>query len=635
MKLPSIKKLTESAASVIKRFPFEMLFALTGTIAGICYIELQYIRPAAESWSVRVLMMANLGLLLSLAATLYAGSKNLSGRNTLLLKLAAAVFAVALIVLINPYTREADRTRFFLLSLAFHLLVAFAAFTNRGHVQGFWQFNKALFLRFLTSVLYSVVLFGGISAAIGAMNFLFNFNFEWDCFAILWFCIVGLFNTLFFLAGVPDDLQALDADDSYPKGLKIFTQYVLIPLATLYVVILLAYETKILLQWNLPKGLVSNLILGYAVFGILSILLVYPIREREENKWIKTYARSFYFLMLPLLVLLFLAIGTRVFRYGITEDRYFLVVLAIWLLFITAYFLIAKKQNIKLIPISLCIITLLAVYGPQSAFTVSMYSQQHILVNCFKRMNAFKDDKLQPVDSMKVNHKEANKAVATLNYLITHHDMASITPYMPVGFSIDSKATNIKNPRFGKVMMYTRYDYRWDKLQRFKAYLHLSRFSGYEYGDIDEPVMISSYQFTPADDELLNVKGYDYVMMGNQFENDTLETRVGDMHISQRGKNNDSRTLSLNKEVMVFDIKAKVNELLKDEKTLAIHKDTANNTGFDKRYTMPQAVLNITQKSTHFEVMLNISSITFEVDKATKVDHINFVNGQYLIKVKK
>jgi hypothetical protein len=309
-----------------------------------------------------------------------------------------------------------------------------------------------------------------------------------------------------------------------------------------------------------------------------------------------------------------------------------LVVLAIWLLLITVYILVSKKQNIKLIPISLCVITLLSVYGPQSAFTVSMYSQQRILVNTFKRMNAYKDGKLQPVDSVKVNRKDGNRAVATLDYLIAHHDIISITPYMPASFSMENKAT--KKPRFGKIIMYTGYDYRWDKLERVKVYLHLTRFSGYGY-ELDEPVMISSYQFTPTDDDLLNVKGYDYVLIGRQVNNDTLETQTGTLHISQRGKNNDSRTLSLNKEVMVFDIKAKVNELLKDEKALAKYKDTANTTEFEKHYTMPQAMLNITQKTPRFEVLLNISSITFEVDKATKVDHISYFNGQYLIKVKK
>jgi hypothetical protein len=42
------------------------------------------------------------------------------------------------------------------------------------------------------------------------MNFLFNFKFEWDTFAILFTWIVGMFSTLFFLAGVPADTKALE-----------------------------------------------------------------------------------------------------------------------------------------------------------------------------------------------------------------------------------------------------------------------------------------------------------------------------------------------------------------------------------------------------------------------------------------
>ena len=41
-------------------------------------------------------------------------------------------------------------------------------------------------------------------------------------------------NTFIFLAGVPKDLSALEKETSYPKGLKAFTQFVFLPLITLY-----------------------------------------------------------------------------------------------------------------------------------------------------------------------------------------------------------------------------------------------------------------------------------------------------------------------------------------------------------------------------------------------------------------
>ena len=75
MRLPSLKNLAQSTIIVCRRFPFELLFALTGTIAATIYTELESVNRIAESWCVRILLIANIGLMLSLAITLYTKSK--------------------------------------------------------------------------------------------------------------------------------------------------------------------------------------------------------------------------------------------------------------------------------------------------------------------------------------------------------------------------------------------------------------------------------------------------------------------------------------------------------------------------------------------------------------------------------
>jgi hypothetical protein len=75
MKFPSIESLANSLVNTLKRFPFEVLFALAGTIAATIYINSNAQALIDTSIYTRVIMMANLGLLLSLAATLYAESK--------------------------------------------------------------------------------------------------------------------------------------------------------------------------------------------------------------------------------------------------------------------------------------------------------------------------------------------------------------------------------------------------------------------------------------------------------------------------------------------------------------------------------------------------------------------------------
>lgn len=652
MKFPSIKNLAQSVVYVLKRFPFEMMFALIGAVAGITYTEINGLNLPAEIWCMRLIMTANLGLLVSLATTLYCTSKGITGSKLWVYKIVAALAGASLIFLINPFRHEADYIRFFLISLSLHLLVSFAAFIKPGHVQGFWQFNKTLFLRFLTGALYSAVLFGGISAAIGAMNFLFNFKFESDAFVILWICIVALFNTLFFLAGVPENLSTLDDDESYPKGLKIFTQYVLIPLATLYVVILLAYEIKIAVQWDLPKGLVSNLILGYAVFGILSVLLVFPIRNRDENKWIKTYARSFYFLMIPLLGLLFLAVGTRVFKYGITEDRYFLILLACWLLFITLYFLLSRKQNIKLIPMSLCVLTLLSIYGPQSAFSVSMYSQRRILVDVFNKTGYFKNDKLMPVDSNKIPFKQANAAVNQLSYLVNKYDLHSLQPYISKDLTlVEDSLMKLKSDRYqlrgyrGKQysdITIDKYELLEKKQDWIKKYLNLGKFSG---NDIDyelnqHPEL--NYHFTTGNTEVTVIKGYDIILNSNSVNyvhaNDDERTADTINYVTDKTRiriinKKNVLNVAIDTEVVSFDLKEILNNMLKDEAKLKLYKDTTKAIS-ETNFTMPQNVLSFTRQTKNYTVTLVLSDILFDRTKKNEAESITNFSTKYLLKHK-
>jgi len=424
MKYPSLVALAQSSKKAFFRFPLEILFALTGTLSATISIEIVDLNLNAESYLIRLILISVLGLSLSLSATLFSESRSIKNTPKYLLRLVVIGLCIGLFFLLDPLKQQSDILKFLLLVLSSHLLVSFSAYAGSGYINAFWVFNKTIFLRFLTGGLYSAVLFMGLSAAIGSMNFLFNFNFEWDTFVILWIWIVGMFQTIFFLSGVPEDLFILEEDKGYPKGLKVFTQYVLIPLASVYAIILLAYEAKILIEWELPKGLVANLILGYAVFGILSLLLIYPVRNLDENKWLKKFSQSFYYILIPLIALLIWAILARIIEYGITEERYFLLVLAGWLIFITSYFLISKSHNITIIPLSLCILTVLSVYGPQGAFQTSRRSQLSELSHLFEKYNSVDDGKIKTLTRVPVK-EDMLRMVNIVDYLVDNHGLKS------------------------------------------------------------------------------------------------------------------------------------------------------------------------------------------------------------------
>ncbi len=296
-------------------------------------------------------------------------------------------------------------------------------------MSAFWEYNKQLFLRILTAGLYSTVLYSGLCTAIVSANVLFNLDLDGKIYLHLGYCVYGIFNTAFFLAGVPADWYALETEQIYPKGLKVFTQFVLIPLAIIYLCILLAYECKVIIEWSLPKGLVSSLVLGYAVYGILSILLVHPIRHNEGNKWIKTFSRLFYVLLVPLILLLSVAVWARINQYGITEARYILIVLSLWLSGITVYFIFSTSQNIKIIPVSLCMLTLLCIWGPQSASSISLQSQMSRLIALFEKNKAYASDKFSPLPTT-ITKEDSDEASEIVSFIVERHGIDPFRDHM-------------------------------------------------------------------------------------------------------------------------------------------------------------------------------------------------------------
>lgn len=402
MKFPSFKKIVFSVESVLARFPFAIAASILGTAVAYMLVDLPYDGDRLTRYTLtRLEWVSMLALPLFLSATLFAESNRFSKPKTLVLSIAVLLLMSGIYFSFNSALLTSDTIRFALLFISFHLLVSFAGFLSNRTINAFWEFNKVLFLRILTALLYSTVIYLGLCIAILAVDQLFTLDLNQKIYGKLFCIIYGLFNTAFFLAGVPSMMKEGDPLESYPKGLKIFTQFVLIPLSIIYMMILLAYEAKIVLQWSLPDGWVGWLVAGYAVFGIFSFLLIFPIRTQEENRWIHIFSKWFYLLLIPLIVLLFIAIWTRIRVYGITENRYFLVLLGVWLTGITIYFSL-QKTNIRIIPISLFLLCMMATWGPQSAPTMSMHSQLSRIISFYESKNSYHNGKLKKLpDSVK------------------------------------------------------------------------------------------------------------------------------------------------------------------------------------------------------------------------------------------
>lgn len=430
MKWPSLHSVAGSTSRSFIRFPLVILMSLAGTFFCILWNHSGYGSEETRIWYWQVIQTFYLGMLFLLALSIFAERRNHGAPARVILQAAGLGLILLYYFSLPGHFYEHGVIRLILYALALHWLIAVIPFLGYAEANGFWQYNKILFLRILTAALYSGVLFAGLSVALLAIEKLFQLNIKFETYGDLWLFLAGIFNTWFFLAGFPREYSLLDKITDYPRGLKIFTQYVLLPIICIYLVILYLYGCKILVTGQWPAGWVSYLVLSFSAAGIFSLLLIHPIRHETGNRWILGFSRFFYIALLPLLLLLFFAIFRRVAEYGITELRYFVLLLAFWLLGIALYFLVSRAKNIKRIPASLCLIALLSSFGPWGAFGVSLRSQRHRLIGLLKTDHLLTGGKVTPARG-DISFKDREKISALMEYLLSTHGYASLQDIYP------------------------------------------------------------------------------------------------------------------------------------------------------------------------------------------------------------
>jgi hypothetical protein len=463
MKLPSLQQVLDDFVQTFLRFPFVLVNAVVGTATVVMLLDHE--GPPQSTVLFNILMATVLGIPLLLGLALMSEKRNWSRLWAYAIQVAGIVLLIAYACTIPSDLSQAPAVyiiRQFMLAVALHLFVAFAPYTAAGEYNAFWHYNKILFLRLCTTAIFAVVLYAGLSLALAALDHLFGMNVPMKRYSELWFLIVGLFGTWFFLAGVPRNWADLENSTDYPRGIKIFAQYILFPLVVVYLVILYAYLIKIVVSWNWPQGWVSKLILGFSATGIFSLLLLHPVREKVENIWIRRYSQWFYLVLIPLLFILFPAVWRRISEYGITEGRYIAVILSLWLTGIVIYFLISKIKSIKIIPSSLCVLAFCISCGPWGAFAVSENSQVQRLKTMLIRDSILVDNKIQKAPA-EVPKEDVRQISSIISYLYNIHGYDRIQPWFAGRLRTDStgRSSKYKEPELLAGMMGIEYLNIW------------------------------------------------------------------------------------------------------------------------------------------------------------------------------
>jgi hypothetical protein len=519
MRLPSIEQLVRVGRESAGRFPFVLLSAAIAAGAGVLLPD-----SSIEDTLVGILYVSTLGIPLFLALELTAERRGTSGRELWIGRLLVLAILVGVYVGRLSWSDPVEWLRYVQLSIAAHLLVAVAPYLRVRERNGFWQYNRSLLLRFLISGVFSVVLYVGLSIALLAIDNLLGVNVEGETYFRLWCVIAFLFNTWFFTAGIPEDLEGLDQRTDYPPALKVLGQYILSPLVTVYLLIITAYLGRILITRVWPSGWIGYLVSSVAVAGILSLLLLYPIEEREENRWVRTYARWFYFGLIPANIMLLLAIWKRIQQYSITEPRYFLVVLSLWLAGISLFYAFTRSRNIKVIPSTLALLAIVTFAGPWSAYAVSKRSQTARLEGLLERNGMLVDGQAQ-LPAGEISFEDRREIGAVLRYLAEYHGTGSIAAWFPEGrlAAVDTIAngTGPSEPRDAD-----------DRAALIAAELGVDYVASWTPGEGE-----GFNFFVEQNGPPLRISGYDYVLRDRSSVGDTIrveESSVGFVYDDER-----------------------------------------------------------------------------------------------------
>lgn len=340
------------------------------------------------------------------------------------------------------YEAEAWRAGL-LLAAAAAWLVALPAFGARGgsgeeRIERMRRVDGRFVLRALGAVLYGTALYLGLVLALASVNTLFELDLHGEIYGHVWGWIAFVLVPWIVLGGLADYIRAPAADTAYsgvaPVAHRI-TLWLVPPLLALYTLILYAYVVRILVTGEIPKNLVSPMVLAAGGLAAVALLLFDP---RPGRGGLARGLRLAPALFLPLAPLGYRALFLRIDQYGWTEFRLarLAVLSGLLALAIGATVQLVRRRSFSLhaAPLALATVLLLSAVGPWSALAVSQRSQQARLATALAEVETAPN---AVADSARVVPAKAYEQIRESGRYLAAHFGREVLPPELAGFADD------------------------------------------------------------------------------------------------------------------------------------------------------------------------------------------------------
>jgi hypothetical protein len=365
-----IAGLMPEVVEVVRRFPVAVLCCVWAFVFN-AYWSTEFGRGLSEP--------ITLGLM---AAFFGGGAAHLFAEASKWTLVPSVVFAAVVAVVTGylAYDPALLQSHLLFLFLGLALTLFVSPYVRRNAEQGaVWLFGMRLALAALLALVVGLILMLGLFAIVNGLKFLFGFdlgNSAWERISALSIYLVG---PLFGLAMVPRNLDevidlAAHKGGLLERGVSVLVNYIAVPLAIIYALLLHAYAAKIIALQSMPKGEVGLTVTLFAIAGTFAWLVAWPLRE-TGTRLLKLYSRYwFWFLPVPV-VLLALAVWQRVGEHGMTPDRYGLILVALWAALVCGYLMLRRSYaDMRVIIGGAAVLLVLGSFGPLGAVGLTISS---------------------------------------------------------------------------------------------------------------------------------------------------------------------------------------------------------------------------------------------------------------------
>ena len=291
------------------------------------------------------------------------------------------------------------------------------------------SFNNSFmiaFKAFFNSLLFSVVIFGGVALIISAIDLLIT-SVDYRAYSHAGNIIFILFAPMYFLSLIPiypgesnkgseETKRQTDVvlrAAKCPKFFEILISYIIIPLITVFTIILLVYIIKNIGGEFWSDNLLEPMIVSYSIF----VIVVYLLASELENKFTVLFRKILPKVLVPIVVFQIISSLLSLSETGITHTRYYVILYGLFAAvsgILLSFLPVRKNGSVAAL---LIIFSIFSIVPPVDAFSISKSSQINLVEKVLLENKMLEEDTITP--NSHLSNEDKKTITNAMSYLNT------------------------------------------------------------------------------------------------------------------------------------------------------------------------------------------------------------------------